>query len=302
MKLYARLVEKLGNRPVLRHTFKYTTVDVDGFRMRLCIHDGGISETLYHHRGRERCFLSVMKRLISDGDVCLDIGANIGYTSLHMLRSAGKSGFVYAVEPDPHNVGMLKRNIRANGFADRCEIARGIISDRNGIADFWISNRPNLHSVQKTVYSSRNIRVDAFHLPTFLANRRLPNLIKMDVEGHEVPILRSSLEFFRKTPGKLHFLIEVHPLLYWQDNDFASVLREYFRIGFTVKYVVSTPVPEPRLIREAGYRPIETVQTDGCHRGIYEGMGEEDLIRFACELHEEGRAKWIVRSFAMGRP
>ena len=84
-------------------------------------------------------------------------------------------------------------------------------------------------------------------------------------------------------------------------NDFAEILKEYFAIGFRPKYVVTTPVPQPKLFKEAGYEPIKSVQTDGFHRGVYENISEEHLLEFACKENAEGNSKKIVRSFMITR-
>ncbi|MEA2062935.1 MAG: hypothetical protein U9P14_04490, partial [Gemmatimonadota bacterium] len=88
---------------------------------------------------------------------------------------------------------------------------------------------------------------------------------------------------------------------YNEDNDFAAVLKEYFKLGFNSRYVISTPFAQPRLFAEAGYSPAEVFYTDGCHRGIYDNVSNEDLLRFACYEHHQGDSKKIVRAFLLSR-
>ena len=274
---------------------------IEDFTMNLDLNDGGISSTLFHVGTREKAFMSLIKSVVKEGDTCIDLGSNIGYTTLFMLKNVGDSGIVYAIEPDQHNVDILTSNVEINGFSSRCEIDQCAISDKDEILDFWIARQPNLNSVKKTKHSIRKEEVSAYSLTSYLKNRRYPNFIKMDVEGHEVKIFEGGLEYFTNNPGKTNFLVEVHPHFYDADNDFEAILKEYFKIGFNSRFVITTPVPQPALFKEAGYNPVTTVYTDGFHRGVYNDIKNEDLLRFACRENIEGIGKKIVRSFMLGR-
>jgi FkbM family methyltransferase len=272
------------------------------FNMFLDLSSQGISQPLYRDGVREKCFMSILVNEINEGNVCIDLGSNIGYTTLYMCYKAGKTGKVYAIEPDPWNVNMLRRNISENHFDDVCEITECAISDKTEKIQFWQSDKSNLSSVTKTSHSTNSIDVNAYSISDFLQNRQYPNFIKMDIEGHEVKVFEGGLDYFSKNSGPTKILLEVHPQFYNPDNDFAKILKEYFKLGFTNKYVVSTPIPVPRRFKEAGYNPIAQVHTDGFHRGIYGHISDDDLVEFSCYENFEGNSKKIVRSFMIERP
>ena len=123
----------------------------------------------------------------------------------------------------------------------------------------------------------------------------------MDVEGHEVKIFEGALDYFTKNEGNTNILVEVHPHLYGENNDFEKILQEFFKIGFNAKYAVATPIPQPNLFRAAGYSPVRTVHTDGFHRGIYKDIKNHHLTKFSCYEHWESGSRKIVRSFMIGR-
>jgi len=255
--------------------------DINGFRMHLDLDDKGISRKLYENGERERGFMYLLEHAIVPGGVALDIGGNLGYATLHMCRRVGPSGFVYAIEPDEHNLGLLRANIAENGYESRCEISRGLISDRTGPRSFWRSKRSNLGSVEKLPHSREETTLQAYSLTDFLRDRRPIDFMKMDAEGHEVEILQGGIEYFRKDSRPCSILFETHGELYREHGkDFEPVLRDYIACGFHARYMLSTPVPDPPLFRDAGYRPIEVFHTDRRKRGLYENVSDNDMIRF----------------------
>ena len=275
--------------------------NINGFNMSLSIHDGGISSVLYQQGTREKAFMSLLDETIKPGMTCLDLGGNIGYTTLPMLRNVGPEGFVYAVEPDSQSIDILRKNVHNNSYDTRCEVTQCAISDHDGVETFWEASRPNLSSVKKNKYSTTKKEVTCHSLNTFLSTRRYPNFIKMDVEGHEVKIFEGGLDYFPKNSGPTNILLEVHPNTYDDDNDFEKILKEYFKIGFNSKWVVATPIPQPLLFKAAGYEPVRSVHTDGFHRGMYNNISNEHLIKFACYQHYESGSRKIVRSFMISR-
>ena len=280
---------------------KRVNKQIGDFNMVLDLASEGISQVLYHVGVRERAFMTILYNSISEGDTCIDLGSNIGYTTLYMCQRVGASGKVYAIEPDPWNVDMLTANIKQNNFEDRTEIFPIAISDTSGDIQFWQSEKSNLSSVQKTKHSNKSINVKCESLNTFLENRQYPNFIKMDIEGHEVQVFEGGLDYFTKNSGNTKFLLEVHPHFYSAENDFEKILTEYFKLGFKAKFVVSTPVPKPKKFADAGYEPLQVVPTDGFQRAIYGPISNEHLLEFACRENIEGNSKKIVRSFLLER-
>lgn len=274
---------------------------IDKFNMTLDTSDGGISSVLYNTGFREKAFMLLIRNTVKENDICVDLGSNIGYTTLFMLDNVGPSGHVYAIEPDQHNVDILKLNIKENNFIDMCTIDQLAISDYDGKLDFWIASKPNLNSVKKTKHSIRKETVQCQTLKTYLDDKKYPNFIKMDVEGHEVKIFEGALDYFSENYGRTSFLVEVHPHFYDKDNDFSKILKEYFKIGFNCSAVVSTPTPQPSLYKELGYAPKGVIQTDGFMRGLYTNIKNEDLVELACKPHYESGSRKIARSFMLTR-
>ena len=201
---------------------KWVRKNIDGFNMHLNPYDGGISAALYMQGGREKAFMGILQNTVTEGMTCFDLGGNIGYTTLYMCRGVGKSGKVYAVEPDPNNIHLLRANIADNGFSEVCEITQCAISNENKTLEFWQADKPNLSSVHQTKHSTGKIDVDAYSLESFFENRQFPNFIKMDVEGHEISTLKGLRN--NLTNNKCLLLIEIYNKKF---KDVDNLLKQF---------------------------------------------------------------------------
>ena len=116
--------------------------NVQGYKMLLDISKKGIHRHLFLHGNHEpECTIAFKKMLSKDSRV-IDIGANIGYYALMEAQVAQK---VYAIEPEPKNLELLRENIRLNSYDSRIEVHELAISDTDGKTWLDISEYPNEH-------------------------------------------------------------------------------------------------------------------------------------------------------------
>lgn len=133
---------------------------------------------------------------LRDGDVALDIGANIGWYSCLLDRLATGAFDIYCFEPEPLNFTVLLRNIALN-TANHVHPQQLALGDSAGSIDLYLykdSNRGR-HSVLP-VHDGKKIQVPVTRLDNWwhsqnLGSRRL-RFIKIDIEGYELPALRGA--------------------------------------------------------------------------------------------------------------
>src|SRR3954471_4835586 len=65
-----------------------------------------------------------VQRVLRSGDSAIDVGAHIGFFTMHMASAVGRAGRVYAFEPFDANADLLDRSIRENDYADRIQFER----------------------------------------------------------------------------------------------------------------------------------------------------------------------------------
>lgn len=151
--------------------------------------------------------------------VVLDIGANSGNHSLFYALS----GFqVYAFEPNPHIHASLKTNIELNPSLDIIGVLLGL-SDTSGHLELSLPSGSNLGTASFSSNISRNsLRVPVSTGDAYVVDNNIEDIcfIKIDVEGHELHVLR----------GLVHILQRDRPIVFVEINSLLSYqeLNSYF--------------------------------------------------------------------------
>lgn len=177
--------------------------------------------------------VEIIKRNISDSDVFVDVGANIGlYTCI--ACSLGKH--VLAVEPQPQNLECLYANLSNNNWQKTDVFPIGL-SNEPDLLILYGASGPSASLVSGWAgYSSSFKRVIPVNtLDTLLANRFEGKkiFIKIDVEGAEYNVLRGALKTLCASirpswfieiclnefhPGAVNQNFEATFELFWQHN------------------------------------------------------------------------------------
>jgi FkbM family methyltransferase len=129
---------------------------------------------------------------LREGDLFLDIGANIG--SYTVLASGVCRAMTWAFEPDPDTVRYLTRNVAINNLDDLVTIHECALGDTKATIPFTIG----LDTVNKvaTAYAN-NVRLVRQERLDALIGGAQPVMIKMDVEGYEEAVIRGSVNLLR---------------------------------------------------------------------------------------------------------
>ncbi len=142
------------------------------------------------------------------GDVVWDVGAHAGMTTYFLAQMVGPTGKVYAFEPDETNYEFLLRNIEMHRLANVVPV-KAALSDRTGTAEFCMDGTMSAGLSDSLAYSAgENGRVvETLSLRDACARfGAVPNYIKMDIEGAELSVVASSVDFLKAHP--VHLSIE----------------------------------------------------------------------------------------------
>lgn len=149
--------------------------------------------------------LTLIDRHVRAGDVCLDVGANIGASALALAKAVGETGRVHAFEPAPPNLERLRRNLALNPTLERRVIVHPVgISDQAGRL-FW-RNEPG-NPGNGFLGESGEIEVPVSTLDARLeaASVARADFMKVDVEGMELQVFRGARKTLEKLRPRLYF-------------------------------------------------------------------------------------------------
>lgn len=135
-----------------------------------------------------------------DGAVCVDLGANVGTFTRRMAARAAR---VVAFEPDPWTAGELRRRL---ADLDNVEVIEAAAGTREGTLTMYRapeydgdpakgSESTSSFAEKRNVDPDKTIEVREIDFPAWLAAQDTPvRLLKIDIEGAEVPLLEALLD------------------------------------------------------------------------------------------------------------
>ncbi len=141
---------------------------------------------------------------VSPGDVCIDIGANVGAVSLFLAKMVGDGGRVLCFEPGPSYFQRLQKNIELNPqIQDRIEVFNLGLADKRGTLH-WAED-PDFPG-NAFMFGDEGTVLDVVRLDNLLACKlESLNFIKIDVEGMEFEVLKGAQEIIAKFKPKIFF-------------------------------------------------------------------------------------------------
>jgi len=127
-----------------------------------------------------------------------DVGAHAGYTTCTLAKLVGENGRVVAFEPDLTCVEYIKENASRFNLKNITVVSKAIDA-RSGVAAFNADGTVGAGLVEHLVYgkTGKQIRVETLSLEDACKEYGTPQFMKIDIEGAEVAVVTSSLEFLR---------------------------------------------------------------------------------------------------------
>lgn len=172
----------------------------------------GVPKLIAHFGGGfERAFSEHLLGACQEGDVVWDVGANIGHYSRLFADRVGERGAVFAFEPSRVNVTRLSQNcedrpnvhVLAFGLSDKSERVNFVEGDDPDNTTFRVatSGDPSGQVTKVELYAGDAVIASG--------TAQAPNLVKIDVEGHELSVL-TGLTSTLRNPQLRNVFVEVH--------------------------------------------------------------------------------------------
>ena len=257
------------------------------YKMRLRLCDDIDRATFFLGRNCDLEIQLLLNELLKEGDTFLDIGANVGRTTLHAARCVGISGRVIAVEPQPECCERIREGILDNGLKhiEVHNVAAGeseetlelkLLGGGTVMATLSIDEKvdgPNVRAAIQVAVVPLDQRIPA-DLPGRL-------IVKTDVEGFELYALRGLQQSIRRYRPTI--LTEVDPRFLVRAGVDALQLFDFLHDNGYSGYVIGLGrnwLRRPLL----SLRPVETPE---------ELDGDIDVVWVANDANHFDPAPWI---------
>ncbi|MEP4379631.1 MAG: FkbM family methyltransferase [Alphaproteobacteria bacterium] len=181
-------------------------VDMGGFQLYL---DPRSTSAPLLGKGFNKKEAAYARTCLQPGDMAVDVGANIGFFAALFGTLVGPDGKVFAFEPVPANIAILKRNIGLNNL-DNVVIEPSACGETNAVAAMQVEGNLSTARMEtrgeNTDGGSSGIAVVT--IDSVLAGDPRPvRFMKIDIEGFELFALRGADETLARSPD-IELLVE----------------------------------------------------------------------------------------------
>lgn len=213
----------LGRIPVVRWAHRVlgnaltpsgiVKISCQGHTLYINADDTGVAPSLLTKGAYEPFETQLLLEYLDTGMCYVNVGANIGYYAVLAARSVGETGAVYAFEPEPHNVELLRKNVFVNGYSF-VEVVESAVGDREGTIELFLdeSNRGNPSLGAGNVKGNAgSVSVPVIPLDVYLEKHGSPkvDVLQMDTQGSEGLVLAGAQKLLEQ--AHLTILMEFWP-------------------------------------------------------------------------------------------
>jgi len=162
------------------------------FLMRLNLQNWSDRRAYFSGRYYQPDISRLLETLLRPGDQYVDVGANVGMTALLARSRIGTTGKGVAFEPNPMAFARLKDHFEMNGVTNFELVPRAVADSESVLTLFVPRDEMLLGTFVPERAEGTRVEVRAEPADRYLAafDPVKPTLIKIDVEGYEVQVLR----------------------------------------------------------------------------------------------------------------
>ena len=202
----------------------------------------------FYKKNFEDFYVTLLKKhpqLLRGGHI-IDVGANIGYTTVLFADYVTPGFKIFAIEPHPANFEKLQENVARYGLEDRVVLIRAAVGEADGETDLW--QNETSHADHRILTASLNdslaensfqtLKVPLITLDSLSSEYSLAGsvkFVKIDVQGYELPVLEG-MKMLLQENSEMKVCLEYYPEMMREMGFQADKIFDFFVNYF--KYLV----------------------------------------------------------------
>ena len=219
-------------------------VATSGLGYDFVCHTGDLANFPFYYRRAYEAELELCVGWLREehNPVIYDIGANGGYIATHLAQMlSSRTPHIHAFEPVPTTFAKLVQSVQRLGLNESIHPVLAAVVDSPGPVNVSYSERNSLLAqvsprglnprAGDKLVQAEGITLDGFYAST----GALPSLLKIDVEGNEVAVLRGAQSLLSR-PDRPAILFEYNPVALMECGSSVATLLDLLS-GYTLHYV-----------------------------------------------------------------
>jgi FkbM family methyltransferase len=174
------------------------------YLVRLDLSNWSERHTYFLGRYYDLALQMLLSEVLAPGDRFVDVGANIGAITLYGAALVGPGGRVDSFEPNPSCCERIRHTLAGNDV-HHVRVHANALSDRRGTLVLNVfAEHTGTATLAPPSQEQRDLVKQQYEVQVLVGDeavsnsRRRINLIKVDVEGFEVRVLRGLMESIRR--------------------------------------------------------------------------------------------------------
>jgi len=185
----------------------------NGIAFNISTKKNSMSKSLVLQEHTESNETKFLKKIIKPGQTVLDVGANMGWYSIHFSKWVGQRGKIFAFEPVPEIYEELESNIKLN-CCQNIIIFNCALGNQNESVLFNVSDfEGGSGASSENLKFGKEIKVSKRKLDDLMNDQNLDNIdfLKIDIEGGELNMLKGAEKLIEKyKPKMLLEIVDIH--------------------------------------------------------------------------------------------
>jgi len=175
----------------------------------------------------------ILKKYVKSGMRVFDVGANSGFHTILLGSLLGDTGEVHSFEPVTYYRKMLEENIKINNFTNIVVNDKGLSDSTQELEIKFSKDNASLHVLLASNHQIEKIQLIKFD--DYIHDKKIDkiDLIKVDIEGHELFFLNGAIEALNKFKPVIIMEFSLSYIMRQNINP-TDILTKLQDLGYTI--------------------------------------------------------------------